>query len=137
MALNFGEDFEHKKIELDDQNFKTFEGFQIKLNDSSSSEKGSERTTGIESKEVLLLANSQVEPKSDHPLNTLKEPILETLKRDLYNISEKIRFVLLPKENDANFKHLLYNCKFRIYGRGSMGSTFTLSFTLASSIFFS
>ena len=104
MALNFG-NYENKKIELDDNNFKTFEGIQIKLNENLNEDTNT-RTT-IDSKQILLQSPSD-SISDNQTLNTLKEPIIDTLKRDLYNIKEKIKFVLLPKSTD-NYKQL-YNC---------------------------
>lgn len=133
MALNFGENYENKKIELDDNNFRTFEGIQIKLNETSGSDDITGRTT-LESKEGLLLSERENQSKSDQPLNTLKEPIIDTLKRDLFNISEKVKFVLLPKNGD-NYKQL-YNCKRNdLIFRGFMGTTIILSFTIIAIVF--
>ena len=104
MTLNYGDDLENKKIIFEENNFQTFEGIQIKLNDSTSSE--SSKIKNIESNEELL--DSVEKEKSNEPINTLKEPIIDTLKRDLNNIKEKIKFVLMPSSS-PNYKQL-YNC---------------------------
>lgn len=108
MSLNFGENYD-KKINIEDINFKTFEGVQIKLNESFGSDKISGRPTDTESKEILPTSEPKIDRVSNNQLNTLREPIIETLKRDLIQIYLKLRFVLVPK-NATNIKEL-YNCK--------------------------
>ncbi len=111
MSLNFGEEYD-KKINLEDNSFKTFEGIQIKLNEGDSYEKTSGRPTETDSKQVLLTSKTQVDSVSNDQFNTLKEPIIETLKRDLLQISQKLKFVLVP-QNASNFRQL-YNCNNQI-----------------------
>jgi hypothetical protein len=107
MSLNFGEEYD-KKINLEDNSFKTFEGIQIKLNEGDSYEKTSGRPTETDSKQVLLTNKTNVDSVSNDQFNTLREPIIETLKRDLLQISQKLKFVLVP-QNATNIKQL-YNC---------------------------
>jgi hypothetical protein len=53
---------------------------------------------------------SEIEGTSKLDRDTLDEPIIETLKRDLIKIVHKIEYVLIPRTT-ANEKKQLRNCK--------------------------